>query len=157
MASNYLAIAADIKTKLTAVSGIGLVHDYERWAAEWSKFIEFFRDPTGKINGSEITRVAVPERFEGVFFRHHHFRVKSYRGVNDAQATGKAFQVMADDVCDAFRVAEPGTAGVTWRYGDGANPDNSPAQIVLIDDRMFGSVLCHCSEIALVVTERIIT
>lgn len=151
----YLEILADIVTKLSAVNGVGVVHDYERQAADLGKFIALFKDPaTEQIRGWEITRRAVPEHRAGAIFRHHQFVLRGYLGLQDAKATSKAFQVVADNVCAAFRNAEP-PEGSTWLYRNGDEPARTPAQVEKIDDRMFGSVLCHCVEIALNVTERI--
>lgn len=154
MANRYLDILADIKAKLTSVPGVGMVHDYERQAADWAKFVELFRDPaSGKILGWEITRRAATEHEAGVWFRHHQFVLKGYMGLQDAAASSKTFQALADDICAAFREAP---AGNGWEYRNGDEPDRAPAQIETITDRMFGSVLCHAAEIALSVTERIV-
>jgi hypothetical protein len=151
--NNYLAIVADIKTKLTGIPGVGMVHDYERWTADWAKFLAFFTDSTGKILGWEITRAAASEHQAGAFFRHHQFKLNGYMGLNDAKATSKAFQALCDEVCAAFRSVDTSTP---WGYSNGDSPANSAAQIESINDRMFGNVLCHCAEISLSVTERIL-
>lgn len=153
--SNYLTIVGDVKTKLLTVAGIGLVHDYERQVIDLAKFILLFKDAAGKICGTEITRRAVPEHKAGAFFRHHQLLLKSYMGLQDATASSKTFQVLVDDICAKFRVADP-PANAPWDYHNGDNPAAAPAQVEIINDRMFGSVLCHCAEISLSVTERIL-
>ena len=154
MASNYLAIVADIKSKMETIPGIGLVHDYERQAADLARFILLFKDSAGKILGWEITRRAASEHSAGASFRHHQMVLKGYMGLQDEQASSKAFQVLADLVCEKFRSAVS-PVGAIWQYRNGDEPANAPAQIEIINDRMFGSYLCHCAEIALSVTERI--
>lgn len=151
--NNYLAIVADIKATLSAIPGVGMVHDYERWSADWDKFLGFFKDSTGKILGWEITRRSASEHQAGAYFRHHQFVLKGYMGLADAKGTGKTFQSLCEEVCAAFR--NP-ASGASWDYRNGDSPDNSAAQIESINDRMFGNVLCHCAEITLSVTERII-
>jgi hypothetical protein len=152
--SAYRDLLADIVPKLKAVPGTGIVHDYERQAADLGKFIALFKDPaSGQIRGWEITRRAVPEHRRGATFRHHQFRLNGYLGLRDADATSIELQELADAVCAAFRTAGPGP---TWVYGNGDDPEASPCQVERIDDRMFGGVLCHCAEIALSVTERIV-
>jgi hypothetical protein len=74
-------------------------------------------------------------------------------GLQDDAATDKTFQVLIDAVCDELRAA---ANGATWYYMDGDNPENAPAQVEVIEPRIFGSVLCHCAQIALAVTERIV-
>ncbi|WP_298434577.1 hypothetical protein [Geobacter sp.] len=154
MANRYAAILADIKTILAAVPGVGTVHDYERQSADWSNFIGLFKDPgTGKILGWEITRRAAAEHQAGVYLRHHQFVLKGYMGLQDAAGSSKVFQALCEEVCAMFRNAP---AGAGWEYRNGDEPDRAPAQIEIINDRMFGGVLCHCAEIALSVTERIV-
>lgn len=153
--SEYANIVADIKDKLEEITGIGLVYDYERQITDMGKFIQLFKDSSGKICGGEITRRAVPEHQAGAFFRHHQMVLRWYMGLQDASATSNTFQALVDDICDKFRTAEPATPA-TWQYRNGDEPDKAPAQVEIINDRMFGNVLCHCAEIALSVTERIL-
>lgn len=151
--NNYLAILADIKAKLAAVPGVGQVHDYSRLAVDWATYISRFKDSaSGRIKGFEITRTAVPEHLRGAFHRHHRFVLRGFLGFEDAAATDKIFQPLIEEVCAAFRKAAPGAA---WLYQNGDAPGESCVQVTTIDERMFGSVLCHYCEIQLSVTERI--
>lgn len=155
MSVKYSDISAEIKTQLETITDIGIVHQYERQVADLAKFIALFKDNTGKICGWEITRKAVPEHRRGATFRHHRMVVNGYMGLQDATASSIMFQDLCDDICEHFRNAAP-PSGVTWEYRNGDEPDQTPAQIELINDRMFGGVLCHCSVISISVTERII-
>ena len=156
MPSNYASIIADIKSKLEAVTNIGVVHDYYRYAANPSTFITLFSyTPTGgskHIRGWEITRIRAPEHKRGAFFRHHVFKLTGYLSLKDANATDKTFQALIDDICEKFRTAAD---GATWYYLDGDNGDNAPCQVEIIEPRIFGEILCHYTEIILHVTERI--
>lgn len=156
MASNYIAIAADIKAKLLTITDIGQVHDYYRWSKEAGKFLTMFSTTIGgvpQIRGWEITRVSAPEHKRGAFWRHHQFRIAGYMGLRDATATDKTFQTIIENICETFRVA---SGGATWDYRNGDSPDNSAAQVNMIDVREFGAVLCHYADITLSVTERIV-
>ena len=42
-------IREQIKIILSTVSGIGVIHEYERFADTWTKFLDFFKDENGKI------------------------------------------------------------------------------------------------------------
>jgi len=157
MSSKYIDIIADIKTKMEEITGIGIVHDYERYSKDENKFITLFKttvDSVDQIRGWEITRTAAPEHKRGAWFRHHRFRINGYMGIQDANTTEKTFQVLIENLSEKFRTAEP-PAGATWYYMDGDNPDNSCVQVDVIDARMFGQYLCHHAEISLAVTERI--
>lgn len=153
--NNYLLILADIKAQLAAVPNVGQVHDYSRLAVDWGTYIARFKDTaSGRIRGFEITRTAVPEHLRGAFFRHHRFVLRGFLGFKDEDATDKTFQPLIEEVCNAFRQAQP-PAGKPWLYQNGDAPAESCVQVTVIDERMFGSVLCHYCEIQLSVTERI--
>lgn len=157
MANNYRAIVDDIAAKMAVVANIGRIHGYERQVVDPAKFIQLFQDPiTGRILGWEITRRSAQEHKRGAFFRHHQMVLQGYMGLQDASATGLTFQELCEEVCNAFRVADPATPGAAWNYLDGDDATAAPAQVESINDRMFGAVLCHCAVITLSVTERII-
>jgi len=155
--SAYLSIIADIKTKIEGVTDVGNVYDYYRWNNDLGAFISLFSyTPVGgskQIRGWEITRVSAIEHKDGAFFRHHEFSIEGYMSLSDANASDKTFQVLIDNICDVFRSPAD---GATWYYMDGDNPKSSPAQVLLIDIRAFGNVLCHHAKIKLSVTERIV-
>jgi hypothetical protein len=153
MANNYLAILADIKTKLESIPDIGKVYDYERWASSWDKFISLFKSTQhNQIRGWEITRRSISEHIAGAYFRHHKFKIRGYMSIDDSNATDKTFQQLIEEVCNVFRNADSGSS---WFYGDGDQSNNAPAQVEVIEPRMFGGVLCHYVEINLTITERI--
>lgn len=157
--NNYAAILADIKSKLESVSNIGKVYDYDRRATTDDEFIKLFAyTPAGgyqQIRGWELTRTAAVEHKKGAFWRHHQFKVMGYMGLKDADATEKTFQSLVEEICNKFRTAES-PSEATWQYRNGDNPDESTVQVKSIQLRMFGNILCHCVEIALSVTERIV-
>ncbi len=161
MASKYLEILADIKAKMETVTDVGIVHDYYRWNKDYKTFIGLFAyNPTNQprqIRGWEITRISVEEHKRGypAFFRHHKFRFSGYMSLQDKSETDKIFQELIDEVCNVFRnVNAPD--GSTWYYMDGDAEESSSGQAPIIKPKMFGNVLCHTTEITLIVTERII-
>ena len=155
MSVRYSTLAAAIKAKLEAIAGTGIIHTYERNAVDMAKFIALFKDASGRICGWEITRRAVPEQYAGAILRVHQMVLNGYMGLQDANASSITFQDLADAICDEFRNAEAPN-GATWQYCDGQNPANTAAQIELLDDRQFGSILCHHATISITITERII-
>lgn len=157
MASKYLEILADIKSKMESIADIGWVYDYERWSADWGKFLNLFKiniNNTEQIRGWEITRIAVTEHNRGAYFRHHKFRINGYMSLRDDIATDKTFQELIEEICITFRAAN--SPDEAWFYIDGETPESSPIQVITIEARTFGGVLCHYAEIMLTVTERII-
>ena len=152
---SYLAIRDDVQSKLQTIPDVGIVNGRSRFTAEWSRYIQFFKDASGRIKGWEITRKAVPEHLRGAFFAHHQLVLRGFLGFQDQAATDDQFQDLIDTVREVFRQAQP-PAGAPWLYQNGDNPEDSCVQVPIIDERMFGSVLCHYCEIHLSVTERIL-
>lgn len=158
--AEYLAVATDIKDKLTALGNMGVIHLYQRQVVDMAKFINLFTRDLGngrrEIRGWEITRQSVLEHQRGAFFGHHDMVLRGYMGLSDADASSMVFQGMIDAIRATFRTAEPADPAADWLYRNGDNQQQSPVQVTLIDDRMFGSVLCHHAELHISVTDRIV-
>jgi len=155
--AEYTDITGDIKAKLEEISGIGMVYDYERQVVDLGAFIGLFKSPTGKILGWEITRAQVTEKWlTAKYYACNRMVVRGYMGLQDASQSSVAFQQLVNAVRAKFRNAQPADPGATWNYQDGDNPSNSPVQVPVINDRMFGVVLCHYVEIHIAVQEGIV-
>ena len=158
---SYSVILEDIRAKMAAITDIGVVHHYQRWSADWKKFLAHFAyTPEGsdqqEIRGWTISRAAAPEHLRGAYFRHHIFRLRGYLGLRDEVATELTFQELIEDICDTFRSATPADPAANWYYLYGDEPDEDSAQVELIDIRIFGSTLCHYAELVLHCMERIV-
>ena len=140
-------IRAAIKSALEGVGGIGTVHDYERWATEWGDFLSLYKTSGNVINGWTITRQRTTEEQATTSHteRTHHFLIRGIYGLRDADATEITFQSLIEAICAAFRAL--------YRI-DGTAMDNEPIQVELVENRMFGTVLCHYCELTLAVTEQ---
>lgn len=142
------AIREQIAAIVAGISGVGVVHEYERWTATWKDFIDLFQDDGGKINGWMIRRIRTVEEDwggSGQYLRHHSFRLTGIYGLQDAIASEITFQDdIVEPVCSALREER--------QLNDTA--DNSqPPQVKTIEERLFGNVLCHYCEIELVADE----
>lgn len=143
------AIREQIKVILSTVEGIGVVHDHERLATEWNKYLDLFKDADGRINGwmfalekSQKAQVSQGEQEEARVFI-----FRGFMGLKDAGDTGLLFEDLVDRVQSIFDDYE--TLNDTCLT---INPDWGPMsgamgyQIDLIEPRMFGNVLCHYHE-----------
>ena len=142
------AIRAAIKTTLAAVTNIGKVHDYERWALDWTKFIAYFKtriSNVDQIRGWEIGRKA-PVTEDETSVKKHTYSIKGYMGVEDAAETEKTFNTLIEAVAAAFR---------SDRTLAGAALGHDFIQVDVLDTRSFGGVLCHYVELSLAVYEHI--
>ncbi len=140
-------IREQIKTILSGVSGAGVVHDYDRWASTWEKFLDLFKDEaTGKINGWTITRDKTPATTASTTHdsRVHHFRIRGYYGLKDEDASEIVFQQLIEDICASFRSK--------YKLNDTAE-NTEPVQVEAVDLRIFGNVLCHYCELLLMAEE----
>jgi hypothetical protein len=155
--AEYTDITGDIKAKLEEIPGIGMVYEYERAIVELGKFIQCFQDPTGKILGWEMARTQVSEKWlTGVYYANNRMVLRGYMGLQDALATSVTFQQLINTVRAKFRTAQFADPMLGLTYADYDSPDNSPVQVGMISDRMFGAVLCHYVEVHIAVQERIV-
>ncbi len=136
---------AAIKTILDGIAGIGVVHEYQRWAAHWTAFLSRFQDPaTQTIRGCTVTRESTCEAWIaiGQVERRHTWVVTFYMGLDDAGASEIAAQGQVEVICDVLRL-DPALRG-------SAENDSSPPQVRRFEPRLFGSVLCHVAEIVVI-------
>ena len=143
-------IREQVKTILSGVSGIGVVHDYERWNSDWTKFLDLFRiegdDEKKRINGWSITRRKTPAKTASTTHdsRTHTFLIKGFYGLKDADASEIVFQQLIEDICAAFRAK--------YKLNDTAD-NTEPVQVDLVENRKYGIVLCHYCELTLIAEE----
>jgi hypothetical protein len=131
---------------MSMIPHVGRLYDYERWAADWSKFISYFKHPSGFILGWEICRSSMQSVKTNNIEeeRLHRFVVKGYMSVKDSLETEKIFNGYIDQICELFR----GNHTL-----DGVCEDAGPVSAETIDTRSFGGVLCHYAELIIPVTE----
>lgn len=142
----YPEILEQVLAITSGVEGAGVGHRYQRWAETYEQFLDLFKDAAGRINGFCITRDRAGEKTVTTSHneRIHRIRMRFYRGLNDADASELDFQQYIDDTCTAFR---------SKRTLNGAAADTTPVQVEVIDNRMFGGVLCHFAELVLAAEE----
>jgi len=141
------AIREEIKSILLTVPDVGKVYDYIPYTADWQRFIANFKH-NGRINGWTITRRETSESVTsvtGVNSRTHFMMLQGYRSLDESIQSEKIYQDLVDSVCAALRD----------KYNlNGKALKVDPPQVLVVEHKMFGSVLCHYAEIQLNVTER---
>ena len=152
------SIRARIKERLESVDGIGIVHDYERWAMNWNDILDKFKTPSNRYHGWMISRTQRTPKQSSVCGIEvaHTFRIRGIYALDDAAASEKTFQSLIDNISLAFDADETlnGTCLTT-------HPDFGPlagtAGLIVdqIDMRMFGNVLCHYAECRLGAVEKV--
>lgn len=150
---SYEAIREQVAAILGAVDGIGVVHQYLRWAVAREKFNELFKDEsTGGINAWNITRRETPEKWltNIEHIRVYEFIIRGVYGLNDSDASELTFQSLIEDICAAFRnnsTLNDTCETIAPEFGSMAG--RSGVQVLLVDHRKFGSVLCHHCKLCL--------
>lgn len=141
-------VRAAVHGVVAGVSGIGVVHDYERFASGSDDFKALYYSAThAQIRGWNLRRVA---RAEASNARGRHmvtarWQIRGYLALDDSAASEKTFDSLVEDVIDAFR-ADDTLGGVvdTCIVGDAAG-----AQLEEAGPVMLAGALCHGARLAL--------
>lgn len=147
-------IREQIKTIISGVSGIGIVHDHERLSKEWSKFLNLLKDTDDRINGCMFSLEKRHKRQSTMGEKEiaYIFVFRRLMGMRDAEATGIIFENHIEEMADIFDDYEDlngtcRTINPDW----GEMSEGIGMQIDIIEPRMFGGVLCHYAELRLCV------
>jgi len=136
-----------LKQQLEEVSGIGIVHEYDRIVTEsFELFKSLYTDPnTGKINGWTITRTSTEENIydSANNERIYTIVIKGFYQHDDASASEIEFQELIEAIADKLRTLEI-YGNFAFRY---------PPSINTVDTVQFGNMLVHHCEISLRVEE----
>ena len=130
-----------------ASATLGMVHKYERWSNDWNKFLALFKDPvTGRIFGWEIRRASMPaEKLSNMEQQNTHiYQIKGYLAVQDSEQTELMFNLKIEELRGLFK----GNHTL-----DDTCLDAGAISVDVIDERMFGTVLCHYAELRMPVAE----
>lgn len=135
----FSTIRDQIKTILSGVTGIGVVHNRRRWTRELTALKTLF-GKNDKINGWTIHRFATPEGRDtiGETVRQYQFLIEGYYSFNDDGSEAAASQILLDTliegICDAFR-PRPTLNDTAFTF--------EPVQVETVEERMFAGILCH--------------
>lgn len=149
-------IRSEMKSIIEGVSGIGKVHDYERYTHEWKQYEKLFT-LASKVNVWQIERPSFSRYVNaskgpsnGVERVVHDFIIRGFFGLSDELASEKTFQDIVEGICQAFRDKPDlnGTAEMIKISHD------FPVTGAIRKDYL-GAVLCHIVEISISIQERV--
>ncbi len=142
---SWANIRTQLKTILEGVSGIGVVHDYQRWDVEADNFQTLYVSG-GRIHVWSITRDQSTEGEEAQqqHVRTHRIRITGVYSLDDSDATEKTFSDLMETICDTLRQNND--------LNDAAE-SSGPPQVTRDDHTRFAGTLCHFGEITLEVRE----
>lgn len=143
-------IRAQIKTILQAVTGIGAVHDYERYSRSIITEFRSLMTASGIVNGWVIHRESSSAEQvimgpKGQIERVHTFRIAGIYALDDANGSEKTFQAILDAIFAAFK--SNGTL-------NGTAISHRQMQIDSVTVTKLGDDLYHTAELTLEVMER---
>lgn len=149
-------VRSKIKTLIEDVSGIGKVHDYERYTHNWKQYEKLFTK-NNKVNVWQIER-ATFTRFvhattgptAGVERVIHDFIIRGFYGLSDELASEKAFQNLIEGVCQKFRGYPDLDSTAEMIKMSPENPITGS-----IRKEYLGTVLCHIVEINISIQEKV--
>jgi len=139
-------IRAAIKAKIESVAGTGLVHDYERFLKEQSRLQTLYKSGA-RIHGYHIrrTRTREVQAAIGRYVVDHHWQIRGFLSIEDADATEKLFDTEIEQVRDAFRLDDTLGGVVATTIDD----EQAGIQVSESGPVMFCDVLCHSARLAL--------
>lgn len=139
-----MSTVADIRNaivaKLTAITGIGQVHSYERYATQQSKLKELF-ETNGRILGWVVRRSGFKKTAiaDAIFTVRSQWQVRGYMSLDDAAQTEILFDALADLV-QATLANDPTFGIASWVPEYELKAELEPV--------MFFGVLCHGATIS---------
>jgi hypothetical protein len=146
-------ITAQIKIIMESVTGIGVVHDYFRYVRSWADWLALMTHtvsspPSSKINGWMFQRqkTTSSKLASGYIENVHTYNFLGLYEIDDAGASGKAFEAILDAIQDKFK-DYPNLNGTVWVH------DLIQIDEVGIDD--YENVSYHYAGLSLTVHERV--
>lgn len=144
------AIRVAIKAKLQGVTGVGQVHEYERYAKTNSELRALYATGT-RLHGWHFYREATAEEDlnNGEVRRLHRWKLRGFLSLDDADTTGVLFDDLVEAIATAFRT-DPTLGGMVLANKD-LDQELGPSgiQVESIVPVMFADVLCHRAELSL--------
>lgn len=140
------AIRAQIKTDLESVSGIGVVHDRQRFSRSWAEWFKLMTSD-GVVNGWTIHRQATPGTRANVaqVEREHSFAIFGVYNLDDENNSEATFQALIESIFAVFR--DDPTLNDTALETDPLNVDD-------VDVEEYGGRLYHVCDLTLTARER---
>lgn len=144
-------IRAAIVAEMSAITGIGIVHDYERYAAREGDFRTLYLYDLGagekQIRGWYVRRRSTVQTRE-VMGSHediHQWLIRGFMAIDDAAASEKAFDTLIEAVRERFRVNNNLGGVINSIY----SPEGKGVELAESQPVLFGGVLCHSARLHL--------
>lgn len=157
---SYLTINQAIVQKFDEIEGTkndkAKIYGYQRIIKNGDVLKSLFKTPQNKLHGWIITQRSIrqePSANKWVEY-YRNFLFRGYMGVDDSQGTEITFNLIVDQICEAFRIDQDLYDTVKSGNLQGSGITVGLPQVEIIDYRMFYPVLCHFAEISYWCRER---
>ncbi len=151
-----VTIRAEIKDLIEGVANSGVVHDYQRFSAEWDTYLDLFMT---EVDGKDVIRgwtitcdgllqegfVAGGQR-DNSNRKNYRYKIRHYANVDDDKQSEKSILLLIEAVMDVLSANTLHTNVTTVII-------STLPQLDPFEPRVFGSTLCHYGEITMTVTE----
>lgn len=141
-------IRGAIAANMAAVTNIGQVHQFERFAKGEKDFCTMYKH-NGQVRGWNIRRITRSEKSPamGILNVVNKWRISGFMSMEDASESELAFDGLIEDLCAKFREDE--TLGGLIAGTVLENPDVAGLQLEDSGPVMFAGVLCHSARLIL--------
>lgn len=149
-------VRTEMKAVIETATGIGKVHDFERYTRDWRQYERLFtkeqRVNVWQIERPSFTRFVHASKgpTNGVERVIHNFTIRGFYAIFDQFESEKTFQDIIESICQAFR-NKPDLNGKAEMIK--ISPDSPVTGS--ITKEFLGAVLCHMAEINISIQERI--
>lgn len=148
--SDIDTIRTAIAATMRAVSGVGLVHDRERYAHAQADLKRLYVQGE-TLHGWYVRRVSTQET-TGAIGRSeviHRWRLRGFLGFDDAAGSELAFDREIEALRDAFRADETLGGAVITTVADEGDGAIAGLQVEDSGPVMFAGILCHAATLGL--------
>ena len=139
-------VSAEVGSILAATVNVGdKIYNYDLYADNWDEYLNLLK--VGNIIKAWMYyRIRTPEETNTARTNHrsHEYQFRGVYSMAGDGSTMPAFQELLEHIATALR---------TKPELNGKALTNSTLQIELVENRQFGEVLCHYSEMSLIVDE----
>jgi hypothetical protein len=152
--SQLADIREQIKVILSGVADGANVYDYTRLALDYTTLLGLFKTADEKIKAVMFAREKMAKDRGSSWARAHVFKFIAILGLQDDAASGIEFDNWLDTIERGFESHDDlnGTCS-TCMPDFGPMAGQAGMQITIIEERMFGGVLCHYAEMRLCAEE----
>lgn len=145
-------VRAALKARFEAITDIGRVHDYERYAKQEGAVRALYVATIGteeQLRGMHLRRVSTHESYQALnrWHIHHHWQARLFMAFNDADKSEHTFDTLIETIRDSFR-ANPEIIGDLRKCDLLMNEDDGGVQVIESQPVLFAGVLCHSARLA---------